>query len=155
MSHFNYVVAMTTLEIVSFALGAALIGSGYLYRFLTDRRRRRIRVASDGIRPRPGLDNALAPAPIDPNTGQHEAYWVLPPEDRARGFKRPLRTAYWHKRCGTVTSMSADIAETFARDPGFYGTTFCVQCRGQFPIGKNGEFYWVDGDEVTRNRVGE
>ena len=145
---------MSTLEIVSFVLGAGVMAAAYLYRFLSDRRRRRIRVTSDGIRPRSGLERASAPAPIDPSTGQNEAYWVLPPEDRARGFKRPLRTEYWHNRCGTITSMSSDIAETFARDPGFYGTTFCVECRGQFPIGKNGEFYWVDGDEITRHQVG-
>ena len=48
------------------------------------------------------------------------------------------------KGCGTVTSMGASIAEIYARDPGFYSGTFCVRCGKHFPVGKSGEFVWLD-----------
>ena len=41
--------------------------------------------------------------------------------------------------------MSQAIAETYARDPGFYGSTFCTACGGHFPVGAEGEFVWDDG----------
>lgn len=83
-----------------------------------------------------------APAPIDPATGMHRDYWILSDEDRAKGFVRPVREKYIHNKCGVVTRMGIKIAETYARDPKFYGATFCVGCRGHFPVG---EFVWDDG----------
>jgi hypothetical protein len=50
---------------------------------------------TDGQPPRPGFENAAAPAPIGPS-GQHEAYWVLSQEERDKGFVRPVRSAYRH-----------------------------------------------------------
>jgi len=46
--------------------------------------------------------------------------------------------------CGTVTTMAEAIAETYARDPGFYSGTFCASCRKHLPVGEAGEFVWVD-----------
>ena len=74
---------------------------------------------------------------------QAAAYLVLSEEDRAKGFVRPVRTSYVHEECGTVTSMSMPIAETYARDPGFYGATYCVHCRMHLPVSK---FTWVGED---------
>lgn len=74
-----------------------------------------------------------------------ETYLVLSDEDRAKGFVRPLRTAYIHTVCGTVTTMGRAIAETYARDPKFYGATFCVHCSKHRPVGEDGEFVWDDG----------
>jgi hypothetical protein len=54
------------------------------------------------------------------------------------------------KGCGTVTTMGRALAETYAREPGFYGATFCATCRSHFPVGAAGEFTW-DG---TTERVG-
>ncbi len=85
-----------------------------------------------------------APAPVNPKTGQHASYWILTKEERAKGFVRPVRLTYKHETCGTVTTMSRAIAETYARDPGFYGSTFCVKCRAHFPVA---EFTWRDSDE--------
>lgn len=79
---------------------------------------------------------------IDPETGMQRMYVVLSAEERAKGFVRPLRTKYIHERCGGVTVMSYPLAETYARDPGFYGGTFCAICRTHFPVGENGEFVW-------------
>lgn len=82
---------------------------------------------------------------IKPN-GQQRDYVVLAEEERAKGFVRPVRRTYTHLKCGAATTMSQTIAETYARDPHFYSGTFCVGCRGHFPVGKDGEFVW-DGTE--------
>lgn len=60
------------------------------------------------------------------------------------------------KGCGAVTFMSRDIAETFARQPiGFYGATYCANCRMHLKVGPHGEFTWVDRDgRDTAERVG-
>jgi hypothetical protein len=52
------------------------------------------------------------------------------------------------KGCGAVTSMPRKIAETYAREPGFYGSTFCVRCGTYRPVGEDGEFVWLDGARV-------
>jgi hypothetical protein len=75
--------------------------------------------------------------------GQQETYLVLSDEERAKGFVRPVRTQYRHQRCGEVTTMGLALAETYARDPHFYGGTFCAACREHYPVGENGEFTWV------------
>jgi hypothetical protein len=87
---------------------------------------------------------------IDPSTGLQKGYVVLSVEERAKGFVRPVRDAYRHDRCGGVTTMGRTLAETYARDPSFYGGTFCAVCRAHFPVGANGEFTW-DG---TTDKVG-
>lgn len=79
---------------------------------------------------------------IDPVTGMQNTYVVLSEEERAKGFVRPVRSAYVHLPCGTVTYMSRAISETYARDPHFYSGTFCVGCRGHFPVGPEGQFAW-------------
>lgn len=61
---------------------------------------------------------------------------------------------YWtekqlHSGCGSVTSMSRDIAETYARRPtDYYGSTMCVRCGVHLPVGEFGEFEWLDGQKV-------
>lgn len=97
---------------------------------------------------------------IKPN-GQQEDYVVLTPEERAKGFVRPVRRSYVHagknptmdggvlvKRgeggCAALTKMSLAIAETYARDPKFYTGTFCVGCGTHLPLD---EFVWEGTDE--------
>lgn len=48
--------------------------------------------------------------------------------------------------CGTTTTMSRSIAETYARDPKFYGLTFCVHCKDHFPVE---QFVWGGTDELV------
>jgi hypothetical protein len=79
--------------------------------------------------------------------GMQEKYLVLSEEERAKGYVRPLRRSYRHLTCGTVTTMGLAIAETYARDPKFYGGTYCVGCRDHFPVGEHGEFVWDGTDE--------
>lgn len=81
----------------------------------------------------------------DRGDGQQKAYVVLSDEERAKGFVRPVRTSYRHKTCDTVTRMGLAIAETYARDPGFYSGTFCVRCGAHFPLD---QFTWDGTLEV-------
>ena len=145
---------------------------------------------------------------------QNEAYLVLSEEERAKGFIRPLYSAYIHvgKKLDTERMMAVDeywdlnpkvydeerrkyykklgykffipateeetkksavigtyitekmletgcntstkinsqgIIETYARDPKFYGSTWCTCCKAHVP---NDECVWVGSDGV---RVGE
>lgn len=109
------------------------------------------------------------------NTGQYGSYIVLCEEERRKGFVRPYRDSYKHVGrlewpvgasdsgdveaareriagpqrvggCGTVTTMGRALSETYARDPQFYGATFCVKCNAHFPVE---QFVWTaDGAQV-------
>ena len=59
------------------------------------------------------------------------------------------------KGCGAVTTMGLALCETYARDPSFYGATYCTGCRMHRPVGARGEFTWLDehGND-THIRVG-
>lgn len=93
-----------------------------------------------------GRSPAEARASQTNETGQHASYIVLCDEERAKGFVRPYRDRYKHLTCGGVTSMGRALSETYARDPGFYGATFCVQCNRHLPVS---EFVWTaDGERV-------
>ena len=76
---------------------------------------------------------------------QADVYLVLSDEERARGFVRPVRTTYVHNTCGVATTMSRVLAETYARDPKFYGSTYCIGCRMHRRVD---EFTWDDGSVV-------
>lgn len=81
---------------------------------------------------------------------QASVYLTLSEEERAKGFVRPVRRGYIHLPCRGLTTMSQEIAETYARKPDFYGSTYCVHCSKHLPVGANGEFVW-DG---TNEKVG-
>jgi hypothetical protein len=80
--------------------------------------------------------------------GMNEAYLVLSEDERAKGFVRPVRRTYVHEECGVATTMGQAVAETYARNPSFYGATYCVGCRTHKPVGPRGEFVWDDGSKV-------
>lgn len=66
--------------------------------------------------------------------------------------RSPILGRYWTAKdlksgCGWTTKMSYDIAATYARDPYFYGGTFCVGCGQHHPLE---EFVW----ENTNIQVG-
>lgn len=79
-------------------------------------------------------------------SGQDETYLVLSEKERSKGFVRPYRDTYVHKTCGVSTKMGVDISETYARDPKFYGATFCVKCKTHFPVS---EFNWMGTNETV------
>lgn len=95
----------------------------------------------------PRLTHGADPAD-GPQVEQAPVYLVLSDDDRAQGFVRPLRLSYWHEMCGTVTTMARAIAETYARQPAFYGSTYCCGCKQHRPVGAGGEFFWCDPDNV-------
>jgi hypothetical protein len=99
----------------------------------------KLSTTTDGKPPAPGFENAPAPQPVNPATGQHGAYWVLSEEERKKGFVRPVRNTYRHEKCGTTTRMGKALAETYACDPNYYGSTFCMDCGAHFPVA---EFVW-------------
>ncbi len=86
--------------------------------------------------------------------GQNVKYLVLSDEERAKGLVRPLRTAYIHLKCGSLTTMGHALSQTYARDPSFYGATFCCACGTHFPLvladGKRA-FVW----DADKTGVGE
>jgi len=79
-----------------------------------------------------GVDNEPVP--------QQEVYLVLSEEERSKQFVRPYRDSYRHTTCGTVTSMGRALSETYARNPKFYGSTYCAGCRMHRPLK---EFTWT------------
>jgi hypothetical protein len=78
-------------------------------------------------------------------SGQQKDYVILCPAERAKGFVRPVRRTYKHKTCGSITTMGLALAETYARDPGFYSGTFCCTCGAHFPLD---QFTWEDGSQL-------
>lgn len=78
--------------------------------------------------------------------GKFEEY----PESERPMVGRAWKASQLRGGCNGVTTMSQDIAETYARDPQFYRGTFCVHCCEHFPVGAQGEFVW----EGTTERVG-
>lgn len=87
-------------------------------------------------------------------SGMQKSYVVLSPEERAKGFVKPLRYSYIHAMptetertvgCGAQTRMGAALSETYARNPRFYSGTFCVGCRAHFPLN---QFIWEDGEPM-------
>ena len=79
--------------------------------------------------------------------GTQEQHLVVSEEEDARGFVRPVFRSYRHLMCGTVTTLSLEIAETYATDPGFYDGTYCASCGDHFPVGEDGEFVWDGIDQ--------
>jgi hypothetical protein len=98
-------------------------------------------LTSDPTDPRLTHGSDTEPAP------QADAYLILSEADRALGFVRPVRNSYVHDTCGVVTRMSQGLAETYARNPKFYGSTYCVGCSMHRPVS---EFRW----DKTNERVG-
>jgi hypothetical protein len=93
----------------------------------------------------PRLTHGVDQQPVD----QADVYLVLSEEERAKGFVRPVRLSYRHLVCGSVTTMNRAIAETYARMPAYYGSTYCCTCRRHLPVGPDGEFVWEpDGEKV-------
>lgn len=102
-------------------------------------------LTTDPKDPRLGHGSDSAPVP------QNEVYLVLSEEERAKGFVRPYRDAYRHRTCNAITTMGRALSETYARDPKFYGATYCVHCRMHRPVA---EFTWYEMDGREGPTVG-
>jgi|ERR1039458_7805382 hypothetical protein len=86
----------------------------------------------------PELGHGVDDKPIP----QHKKYLVLPDGGE---YIRPYRTTYVHGKCGVATTMNGTISATYAKNPKFYGSTYCVGCRKHLPVS---EFKWKDGEVV-------
>jgi hypothetical protein len=79
---------------------------------------------------------------------EYAKFEVYPDGQRSTGkFWTQAQLDNVDKGCGSVTTMGQALAETYARDPKFYGATYCTGCRKHLPVN---EFVW-DG---TGERVG-
>lgn len=63
----------------------------------------------------------------------------------------PLTGRYWtheelNSGCGTLTVMGRSLSETYARDPKFYGATYCAGCQKHFPVH---QFHWNADNTVV------
>ncbi len=78
--------------------------------------------------------------------GQYENY----PDSTEGEYVAPVRNSYVHDKCGVKTIMATRFAETYARNPKYYGATFCCGCSAHLPVS---QFKWaVDG--VTMGELG-
>ncbi len=77
---------------------------------------------------------------------QNETYLVLPEAELVKEFVRPVRKSYKHSKCGMITFMGQKLSETYARDPKFYGSTYCYHCQMHKPVE---EFVWEGTNEVV------
>jgi hypothetical protein len=99
---------------------------------------------------------------LDANQQEEFAQFGYVKYERYPESESPVVGRYWTqadldrvgKGCGTVTTMGRAIAETYAREPGFYGATMCCGCQKHLPVGADGEFVWVEKGEATAERVG-
>ncbi len=103
----------------------------------------------------PGLKRGVDDSPVP----QNDKYLVLPDEEiyvnpeggkngvrEPKNWKRPYRDRYRHVSCGSITTMGEGIARTYARDPQFYGATYCCHCQMHRPVT---EFRWLDDGTVV------
>lgn len=78
----------------------------------------------------------------------HEAYPEGSPEANEGKTGRYWTAAMLKSGCGKATSMARELAETYAKQPDYYGGTFCFHCNDHLPVGADGEFTWEDGSRV-------
>jgi hypothetical protein len=90
----------------------------------------------------PDLTHGIDETPVN----QAKRY-LISDGDLSKGYIRPLRFSYIHTSCGETTIMAQSIAATYAKNPSFYGATYCTHCRMHRPVGEDGEFVWSDGGE--------
>lgn len=97
-------------------------------------------------------DQRLGHSIDDEPVEQNDAYLVLPDEElESDKLVTKLRVDYVHI-CGTVTTIDMRIAKTWARDPNFYGATYCTSCKEHRPLS---EFKWCDGTPMGETSESE
>ena len=77
---------------------------------------------------------------------QNKAYLVLSEDEIAKGYVKPYRDTYKHLTCNTTTKMNSTISATYARDPYFYGATYCCNCMMHKPLN---EFVWENDESMS------
>jgi len=99
--------------------------------------------------------------PLQDLTAEQKEWWKDDPDPFVKfepypaSYKGSATGRYWTQKdldrvgkgCGTVTTMGQALAETYAREPGFYGSTYCCGCSMHRQVGTDGEFVWEGTDE--------
>ena len=94
---------------------------------------------------------------LTPEEVQHHGQWgYVKYEEYPKGAKEAGVGRFWTQQdldsvgngCNSATTMGVAIAETYAREPRFYGSTYCVACGTHRAVGSGGEFVWEDGSRV-------
>lgn len=89
----------------------------------------------------------LTPEQAERYLGQNYVAFEPDPDPETSGrVGRYWTEAQLSGGCGTETTMSVAIAETYARDPKFYGSTLCVHCKRHLPVA---EFVWTGTTEAV------
>lgn len=96
-------------------------------------------------------DESDSPPPDDFDYGERQddgQYENYPTVDEGE-FVQEVRYTYVHDvnagGCGEITTMSDELAESVARDPTYYGRTFCCGCNDHVPVD---EVVWMtDGKD--------
>lgn len=105
----------------------------------------RTRYRHVGIRPKYPLRDLTEDEKA--RNGSHYAKYEKYPDEESPLVGRCWTKAQLESGCQSVTTMGQILAETYARDPKFYGGTFCAICRTHFHLE---EFVW----EGTTEQVG-
>jgi len=79
---------------------------------------------------------------------KYVAFEAYNPSDDSSVTGRYWTKAQLESGCGAETHMGRAIAQTYARDLEYYGSTFCARCGTHLPVGEHGEFVWLDGSRV-------
>lgn len=98
-----------------------------------------------GERPRfPLRDLTAEEAELYKNEGfvKFEVY----PESEAPATGRFWTDKQLRSGCGSLTTMGIALAETYARQPTFYGATYCCGCQMHRPVS---EFAWEPDGSVV------
>lgn len=82
---------------------------------------------------------------------RYDEYGYVKYEEYPREVTSAVIGKFWTQKmidalnggCRSSTRMAQDIAETYARNPKFYGSTFCISCGKHLPVD---EFVWVDDE---------
>lgn len=77
---------------------------------------------------------------------KYEEYPEGSPEKVRSAIGRFWTAADLNSGCQKTTKMSLPLAETYARDPGFYDATYCAVCLTHFPLE---QFVWEGTNEVV------
>lgn len=73
--------------------------------------------------------------------------------------KAPAKGSFWnqakldrvHSGCGGVSTMSNELAQSFAQGKISYRYVYCSHCQKSFKVGADGEFVWYG----TTDRLGD
>lgn len=88
----------------------------------------------------------LSPEEREQWGNEYVKYERYPPGHKGSALGRLWTQAKLDFKCGCKTTMGFALSETYARDPKFYGATFCVACNAHFPVR---EFVWAKDGQVV------